>query len=389
MPSRHPIARTSLLAMAITAALSATPTLADETRDASSSAQTSAALGIPDPAVIAHRGDSFNAPESTRPAYLLARDLGADYLELDLQRTRDGHLVALHDNTLQRTTNVAEVFPDRADAPVSQFTLAELKQLDAGSWFNTAYPDRARPGFKGLKIMTLDEIRDIAEGGSNHPGLYIETKVPTLFPGIEKDLKQYLQAHDWIGPQAGTQPAGESNGAVNVAYTPSRVILQTFEKPSLEALQQQMPNVPKILLLWGGEGSIPLEQSAPQGTDETDADYYARQKVASKADYGEWLSYAKDHGAIGVGPSTIQSEHDGDFSRQFSYSELAAPWMIDMAHEHHLLVHAYTVDQPADLETYRQHGVDGFFTNRPTVALKTFDRAPDQSVNDILTAYDY
>lgn len=58
------------------------------------------AAHIPWPAVIAHRGASFDAPESTRPAYLLARELGADYLEMDLQRTRDGQSIALHDTHL-------------------------------------------------------------------------------------------------------------------------------------------------------------------------------------------------------------------------------------------------------------------------------------------------
>ncbi|MGV8378035.1 glycerophosphodiester phosphodiesterase family protein, partial [Pseudomonas aeruginosa] len=68
-------------------------------------------------------------PEETAAAYLLARDLGADYLEADVQRSRDGVLVALHDDTLERTTDVAEVFPERAKDPVSSFTLAELKRL--------------------------------------------------------------------------------------------------------------------------------------------------------------------------------------------------------------------------------------------------------------------
>jgi glycerophosphoryl diester phosphodiesterase len=133
-------------------------------------------MGIPHPAVIAHRGASFDAPESTAAAYKLARDLGADYLEMDLQRSKDGVLFALHDNNLQRTTDVASKFPERKDSPANQFTIAELKTLDAGSWFNTAYPDRARPSYAGLKILTLDEIIDIAQGNPLHkPGLYIET----------------------------------------------------------------------------------------------------------------------------------------------------------------------------------------------------------------------
>ena len=132
--------------------------------------------GIPYPAVIAHRGASYDAPESTAAAYKVARDLGADYLELDLQRSKDGVLFALHDDNLQRTTDVASKFPERKDSPANAFTLAELKTLDAGSWFNSAYPDRARPAYAGLKILTLDEVIDIAQGNPLHkPGLYIET----------------------------------------------------------------------------------------------------------------------------------------------------------------------------------------------------------------------
>lgn len=110
--------------------------------------------GIPHPAVIAHRGASFDAPESTAAAYKLARDLGADYLEMDLQRSKDGVLFALHDNNLQRTTDVASKFPERKDSPANAFTMAELKTLDAGSWFNQAHPDRARASYVGLKILT-------------------------------------------------------------------------------------------------------------------------------------------------------------------------------------------------------------------------------------------
>lgn len=150
-----------------------------------------AAHGIPHPAVIAHRGASFDAPESTAAAYKLARDLGADYLEMDLQRSKDGVLFALHDDNLQRTTDVASKFPERKDSPATAFTMAELKTLDAGSWFNSKYPDRARPSYAGLKILTLDEIIDIARANPQHkPGLYIETKEPQLFPGIEHDLKE-------------------------------------------------------------------------------------------------------------------------------------------------------------------------------------------------------
>src|SRR5262249_51711902 len=108
--------------------------------------------------VIAHRGASAYAPEHTLAAYTLALQQGADYVEQDLDITKDGVLVCSHDPSLERTTNVEEVFPDRftevkqGDRTVKHwfiedFTLAEIKRLDAGSWFD--------PKFAGQKVMTF------------------------------------------------------------------------------------------------------------------------------------------------------------------------------------------------------------------------------------------
>lgn len=335
--------------------------------------------GIPHRAVIAHRGDSHDAPESTAPAYLLARELGADYLELDLQRTKDGHLVAVHDDTLRRTTDIAEVFPDRIDEPVSAFTLDEIKRLDAGSWFNAAYPDRARASYAGLKILTLDEVRRIAEGGANKPGLYIETKVPAQFPGIERDLKDYLAAHGWLGAARAAPEGFDPSRHVGVAFTPGRVVLQTFEKASLEQLQRQMPEVPKILLLWLGDGYIEAKGAAKRREGEADADFYARQRVASREAYARWLDFAQAHGAIGIGPSAELDAHG-----EQSYADLAQPWMVDMSHDKGLLVHLYTVDDAGDFAKYDARGVDGFFANHAPALLEFYGRPPERSVDEIL-----
>ncbi|UTN74063.1 glycerophosphodiester phosphodiesterase [Pseudomonas aeruginosa] len=322
----------------------------------------SAAAGVPWPAVIAHRGASYDAPEETAAAYLLARDLGADYLEADVQRSRDGVLVALHDDTLERTTDVAEVFPERAKDPVSSFTLAELKRLDAGSWFNRAFPERARPGFVGLRILTLDEMLDIAEGGANKPGLYLETKVPAQFPGIEDDLRKLLERRGWLQPRERA-----AAGHVDVAHGNGRVILQTFEKSSLELLQESMPQVPKILLLWLGDGY--LEARSPvtfKESGETDkAAFYARQEVKSEAEFGAWLDWAKAHGALGTGPSATLSERG-----EQSYADLVKPWMNRMTHARGLFIHAYSVDSAEDFKALGAAGVDGFFTNRTSELLK-------------------
>ncbi|MEP9319659.1 glycerophosphodiester phosphodiesterase [Pseudomonas sp. LABIM340] len=331
----------------------------------------SEAAGVPWPTVIAHRGASHDAPEETAPAYLAARDLGADYLEADLQRTSDGVLVAVHDDTLERTTNIAKVFPGREKDPVSKFTLTELKRLDAGSWFNATYPERARSKYAGLRILTLDELIDIAEGGGETPGLYLETKAPGQFPGIEEDLRKALENRGWLNPD------GEPQG---------KIVLQTFEKSSLELLQKSMPKVPKILLLWTGDGYMAAKKPTTfaQSGEKIKADFYARQEVKSKEEFFAWLDWAKAHGALGTGPSaTLTARGDQ------SYMDLVQPWMNQAAHERGLFVHAYTVDDSVDFDKLTKAGVDGFFTNRTDQLLMFLGRPPSRDVGEVLKSVGY
>ncbi|WP_052750405.1 MULTISPECIES: glycerophosphodiester phosphodiesterase [Pseudomonas] len=326
-----------------------------------------AAHGIPYPAVIAHRGASYDAPESTRPAYLLARELGADYLELDLQRTRDGVLVVVHDDELSRTSDVAERFPERKHSPVSAFSLAELRSLDAGSWFNNAYPARARASFAKLSILTLDEVIDIAEGNpQRQPGLYIETKVPSQFPGIERQLEERLEARGWLD-------------------RPGRVVLQTFDRNSLALLHEAMPQVPKILLLWVGTKAIaPASGQDLADSGESDkAAFYARQQPKSRAEFLRWLDFAKQGGAIGTGPSAKRSKLG-----EQSYADLIQPWMNQASHERGLLVHVYTLDDAQDFAASMKAGVDGIFTNRAGALLRFYDR-PAESEPGLLKRLGY
>ena len=339
------------------------------------------AHGIPHPAVIAHRGASYDAPESTAAAYSLARDLGADYLEMDLQRSKDGVLFALHDNSLLRTTDVAKKFPERKDSPASAFTLAELKTLDAGSWFNQAYPDRARATYVGLPILTLDEVIDIAQASPQHkPGLYIETKEPKQFPGIEHDLKNKLSERGWLEPVAGIK------GQPQVGQGKGRVILQTFEKNSLGLLQKEMPDTPKILLLWVGEGAITPNTSlsfADSGKKDKAA-YYASLQPKDKAAFMQWIDFAKTNGAIGTGPSAALTA-GGDQS----YFDLIQPWMNKATHDKGMLVHVYTLDEPVDFKKAMDAGVDGIFTNRASELLKYYQRPASHTVPQLLESNGY
>lgn len=126
---------------------------------------------------VAHRGASGYAPENTMAAYELALEMNADAIEIDLQLTRDGQLVAIHDNTLERTTTGTGNVWDK--------TLAEIKQLDAGVKFN--------PRFKGATVPTFDEILNRFKNESI--GILIEIKTPEYYPGIEDKIKQALRQY--------------------------------------------------------------------------------------------------------------------------------------------------------------------------------------------------
>ena len=106
--------------------------------------------------VIAHRGDSRRAPENTLPAFASALELGVDAIELDYVHSRDGVPVVFHDDTLERTTNARDVLPPAADGEceIADYDLADLRRLDAGSWF--------APRFAGTQIPTLEETIELA-----------------------------------------------------------------------------------------------------------------------------------------------------------------------------------------------------------------------------------
>ncbi len=169
--------------------------------------------------VVAHRGASGHAPESSMAALELAHEWGADYLELDIQITADGELVAFHDDTLERTSN--------GEGPINDHTLAELKDLDAGSWFNEAHPDLADSAFEGAEILTLEEVFNRFGEDARY---YLETKSPQLNPGVEAALVKRLEAYDMVET--------------------GRVLIQSFEQESLLKIHQLNADIPLIQLVW-------------------------------------------------------------------------------------------------------------------------------------------
>jgi len=139
--------------------------------------------GVRDDAVtlnIAHRGASAFAPENTMAAFEKAIELGADVIELDLHLTRDGELVVIHDDTLDRTTD--------GRGSVHGRSLQELRRLDAGRWFEE--------GFAGQRIPTLAEVLDCFAG---KVPLALEVKAgSTFFPGIEERVVAALRQRSAI-----------------------------------------------------------------------------------------------------------------------------------------------------------------------------------------------
>ncbi|MBT2785549.1 MULTISPECIES: glycerophosphodiester phosphodiesterase [unclassified Halomonas] len=262
--------------------------------------------------VIAHRGASGHAPESTMAAYELAHEWGVDYLELDVQITADGELVVFHDDAIDRTSN--------GEGQINDYTLKELKALDTGTWFNEANADKADDDFAGAKILTLDEL---FERFGNDTRYYIETKSPQLNPGLEEALVEKLEEYDMV-----------ENG---------HVLVQSFEQGSLLKVQQLNDDIPLVQLVW----YYPSEEDesrlvewtgvTPGPAEITDEDFRAVAQYAS-----------------GIGTNYIyegQEVIDADFIRQ--------------ANENGLPVHIYTVNETDDMKRLMEMGANGLFTNFP------------------------
>ncbi|MEU5399337.1 glycerophosphodiester phosphodiesterase family protein [Streptomyces sp. NPDC005963] len=169
------------------------------------------------PTVIAHRGASGYAPENTLAAIDLADDMGFDWVENDVQRTRDGQLVVIHDETLARTTDVEQRFPDRAPWRVRDFTAAEIGTLDAGSWFGQKWTH--------ARVPTLRQYLDRVD--SNGQKLLLEIKRPELYPGIEKDTLRVLRQEGWL----------------DRSHVRSRLVMQNFSADSVKTVHRLRPDV--------------------------------------------------------------------------------------------------------------------------------------------------
>jgi glycerophosphoryl diester phosphodiesterase len=170
--------------------------------------------------ILAHRGASAYAPENTLAAFRLAIEQGADWLELDVQQTGDGHLVVFHDLRVERTTNGRGALRD--------LTLEQVRQLDAGSWFG--------PRFAGERVPTFEEVVALArEAGVR---IFPEVKDPRFYPGIEERVAATLRAYEYE----------------------DRTIVQSFDAGSLERLRELNPRL-RLAALYTRDN--PLREDPP------------------------------------------------------------------------------------------------------------------------------
>ncbi|WP_347339489.1 esterase-like activity of phytase family protein [Planktothrix sp. FACHB-1355] len=344
------------------------------------------------PIVIGHRGASGYRPEHTLASYELAIDMGADYIEPDLVSTKDGVLVARHENDITGTTDVANrpEFADRKTTKVvdgqsitgwftEDFTLAELKTLRAKE--RLSFRDQS---FNGqFQIPTLQEVIDLAKRKSTEKGrtigIYPETKHPTYFQSIglplEDRLVDILNKNGYTGPDA-------------------PVYIQSFEVSNLKYLNTKT-DVPLVQLLdatdVGPDGK--LIETKPydfvvSGDPRTYGDLRTPQGLTEIATYAD-----------GIGPWKRMI-----VSVDANNKTLTPTTLVPDAHAAVLLVHPYTFrNEPtylatdynnspqAEYDQFYKLGVDGLFSDFSDTAVKERQqllvsdlvRSPDNS--DVLS----
>jgi glycerophosphoryl diester phosphodiesterase len=170
---------------------------------------------------IAHRGFSGAAPENTLAAFKKAMEVGSDMIELDVHLSKDGQVVVIHDDTLKRTTS--------GIGKVADFSLQELKQLDAGKWLGSR--------FFGERIPTLKEVLELTRG-----------KIPIHIELKEGDLGRYTI----------TDLADRSLEEVEKAGLLDQVLFGSFSLPALERVREKKPGLP-VALIYDKSWNTPQE----------------------------------------------------------------------------------------------------------------------------------
>jgi glycerophosphoryl diester phosphodiesterase len=275
--------------------------------------------------IVAHRGASSAAAEHTLAAYEAAIASGADALECDVRLTRDGHLVCVHDRTVNRTSNGRGV--------VSELDLRTLEALDFSSWHGElphsadhllsdspylagVVPDRVE---RGGGVLSLSLLLQLVHDAEREVRLLIETKHPTRYAGlVEKTLVDELRRFGWAGRSA---PTGTLRGTPDLT---NRVVVMSFAPTAIRRVRLLAPDVPTVLL---------FERFLPQ-------------RRAGVLPMGVRIA--------GPGLNLLQED----------------PGFVARAHARGHQVYVWTVDEPADVEFVLSLGVDTVITDNP-LAVRT------------------
>jgi glycerophosphoryl diester phosphodiesterase len=280
------------------------------------------------PLLVAHRGASSMVAEHTLAAYEEAITLGADALECDVRLTRDGHLVCVHDRTINRTSDGRGI--------VSELDLPELERLDFSSWHGEL-PDSAdhllsdSPYHDGVTadrvehgggVLTLEMLLQLVHDASREVRLLIETKHPTRYAGlVEKTLVEELARFGWAGRGG---PPATLREPPNMA---NRVLVMSFAPTAVRRVRLLAPDIPTVLLL----------------------DRLLPQRRAGILPLGVPIA----------GPGLHVLRADPDY--------------VARAHARGHLVYVWTVDQPADVQFVLELGVDTIITDHPAQVAALLD----------------
>lgn len=335
---------------------------------------------IDEPLVIAHRGASGYRPEHTLAAYKLAISMGADYIEPDLVSTKDGVLVARHENEISGTTDVAD-HPEFADRRTTKtidgrstigwftedFTLDELKTLRAKERLPDVRPANTRYDGR-YEVPTFDEVLDLVEIESRRRGevigVYPETKHPSYFDSIglslETPLVDALTRHHLNRPNA-------------------RVFIQSFETGNLRRLST-LVKAPIVQLIDASGAPYDLASS---GDPRTYADMITPQGLAEISTYADGIGAAKD--------LVLPRDSAGNTTKPTA--------LVDEAHQRGLLVHVWTMRDEnrfmaenfrrgtdpnakgnaiAEYQAFLDAGVDGVFSDYADTAVEALEIWQDE-----------
>lgn len=278
--------------------------------------------------LVAHRGASSAVAEHTLAAYEAAIAIGADALECDVRLTKDGHLVCVHDRTINRTSTGRGI--------VSELDLPALERLDFSSWHGD-WPESAdqllssSPYYDGVEVdriehgggvLTLEMLLGLVHDADREVKLLIETKHPTRYAGlVEKTLVEELTRFGWAGrpgpPATLREPPDPDN----------RVIVMSFAPTAVRRVRLLAPDIPTVLLL---ERFIPPRRTPILPT-----------------------------GVPIVGPGLHLLQADPEF--------------VARAHSRGYRVYVWTVDEPRDVEFVLDLGVDTIITDNPLEVKRLLD----------------